>query len=575
MKRTPSWLWLFTVAAAAALGLAAHAPNVLAQSTPGVEQPSLVAPGLDWTGGYTLILTDATTLDQAYEVVDHIEDSGGNVAIVVSPRMLLGWTTARTEKAGHLRATYSRPYRGSLRGMTLDETEAIAFFNKVASGEWRVEKESITNAPTGFTFPDAFDGPPSPSGGPGQSVSASPGNSDIMAGRVSYNVFYVESNGIVDANVYSWTCADLSTIVAEVSASLSFWSSRAANFGTPLTFVTTHNRPSIVGALPCSGTANVKQPYEPILHPGPGGDSLWISAIMCNYGQCVGDKFARTNAYNTAQRVTKNTNWSTMQFVGYNPAPAPTTFTDGYFAYAYRSGHYTQLLFRNNGWLLSQYDLVSSHETGHLFGAFDEYTSSGCSNCTVGDVASKQVVNGNCANCSVEVACIMKNNELALCPYTPGQIGWGLDINYVQTVQAVLNTVKTNWVPGQTVRYQASVDLPGQGEVVGVRSRWYREFPNPAGAGGTLVESEYFDQPGITTAGGNRIVTLTRTIPAGAGIGEAALQVFFEFYYDNGSRYGNGMRSSARGKFYILNGSANAASLAPVRDDPPMVEIKR
>ena len=73
--------------------------------------------------------------------------------------------------------------------------------------------------------------------------------------------------------------------------------------------------------------------YEPIRH-SQAQDSLWISQIMCNFGFCSGDKFARTTAFNASRRVAAKTNWAVTSFIGYNPSPAPTTFTDGFFAYA-------------------------------------------------------------------------------------------------------------------------------------------------------------------------------------------------------------------------------------------------
>jgi hypothetical protein len=70
-------------------------------------------------------------------------------------------------------------------------------------------------------------------------------------------------------------------------------------------------------------------------------------------------------------------------------------------------------------------DSVFAHETGHIFGAPDEY---GSSNCMCDSVSGRFIkeVNGNCDNCAASPTnCLMKNNTVnSLCPFTPAHIGW-------------------------------------------------------------------------------------------------------------------------------------------------------
>lgn len=70
-------------------------------------------------------------------------------------------------------------------------------------------------------------------------------------------------------------------------------------------------------------------------------------------------------------------------------------------------------------------DSVFGHETGHIFGAPDEYSSSNC-NCDSVHGRFIRAANGNCATCADPSAnCLMKNNTLTqLCEYTPAHIGW-------------------------------------------------------------------------------------------------------------------------------------------------------
>jgi IPT/TIG domain-containing protein len=76
-------------------------------------------------------------------------------------------------------------------------------------------------------------------------------------------------------------------------------------------------------------------------------------------------------------------------------------------------------------------DRVFAHETGHIFGAPDEYSDS---QCAVTDTRSKPtlangftltVPNANCElNNSASVKCLMKKNDPVLCPSTVAAFGW-------------------------------------------------------------------------------------------------------------------------------------------------------
>ena len=76
------------------------------------------------------------------------------------------------------------------------------------------------------------------------------------------------------------------------------------------------------------------------------------------------------------------------------------------------------------GW--NSIDSIFSHETGHIFGAPDEYASSNCICTSIHGKFFKEV-NGNCDNCATSpVNCLMKNNTVnSLCVFTPPHFGWG------------------------------------------------------------------------------------------------------------------------------------------------------
>ena len=79
-------------------------------------------------------------------------------------------------------------------------------------------------------------------------------------------------------------------------------------------------------------------------------------------------------------------------------------------------------------------DSIFAHETGHIFGAPDEYSSSNCS-CDEDKEYGKftKIHNGNCSPCAVNpVPCLMKGNTLNnICDFTRIHFGWGAFMNSV------------------------------------------------------------------------------------------------------------------------------------------------
>ncbi|TFD53972.1 hypothetical protein E3T55_04595 [Cryobacterium frigoriphilum] len=74
-------------------------------------------------------------------------------------------------------------------------------------------------------------------------------------------------------------------------------------------------------------------------------------------------------------------------------------------------------------------DRIYAHETGHIFGAPDEYTSSKCA-CDSVSARWFTEVNGNCKVCAVNPqACLMDNNVNSICTFTHAQIGWKAFLN--------------------------------------------------------------------------------------------------------------------------------------------------
>lgn len=255
-----------------------------------------------------------------------------------------------------------------------------------------------------------------------ESVCESNTNSEYMRGTVACMLFFVESDGTIDTNLYTWTNAAQTDLKTQAIDAWSIWSYTASQYGHSLT--------ATVYWYDNSSPSVINQPYEPITRPS-SNDYLWISAIMNNLGFSFGTHFDRVHAFNTWTRSWAGTDWAYSAFLAYNPSPAPTEFTNGRSAYAYYGGPYTQLLYRNYNWPVSQFFRVFGHETAHIFHAFDEYASSGPGNCSV---SFNGVPNSNYqgAPCNGLLRCVMINNSFSgsggnrrwyTCPFTDAHIG--------------------------------------------------------------------------------------------------------------------------------------------------------
>jgi hypothetical protein len=406
------------------------------------NQPGPGDPGM----GYTLVLVDTSSRAELEQARDLIVSQGGRVAIVLPPHAIMGWIApdldSRILGRHGIRSIHRSPLGSAPSGFRDRESQtAINAFNDISSGRSarRRLRESMQKTGPESGRPGmiecALPRPPINKDefirnlrllGAEQSVvgiqsTVTPqyaSNSDVMDGTVAVAIFLVESAGGVDPNIYSWTQADQDIARSQVIDGLNWWveQSRAFNLARPLQFT------------PIFYDANnpaCQIPYEPIIRPGT--DALaWVNHIMNNLGASGGSVFERVAAFDRVIRDQNHANWAYSMFIAYNPAPARTSFTDGRASWAYIGGPHVVSLFRSFGWSLSR---IASHEAGHIFYACDEYFQPGyqtCS-CTCAPEVRSDAVNGNCQDISCtrnSTECMMRLNELALCPFTVAQIGW-------------------------------------------------------------------------------------------------------------------------------------------------------
>ena len=144
-------------------------------------------------------------------------------------------------------------------------------------------------------------------------------------------------------------------------------------------------------------------------------EARWRDPAIAQLGFPSG--LAGVRAYVEKLRDTHDTDWAYCAFF--------TKYPLGHFAYAGRPR--VVMHYDNDNWGPDNIDRVFAHETGHIFGAPDEYASSGC-NC-FGQFGICQKPNGNCANCAPGggVACIMRSNSFAICGFTPFHLGFNIN----------------------------------------------------------------------------------------------------------------------------------------------------
>jgi len=160
------------------------------------------------------------------------------------------------------------------------------------------------------------------------------------------------------------------------------------------------------------------------LNVQPGANTLtfdqkearWRNPAMQQLG--FAGSMAGVSAYVEQIRTNLGTNWTYCAFF--------TKYPVGHFAYASIGGPRLVMHYDNDGWGPDNIDRVFAHESGHIFGAPDEYASSGC-NCG-GSWGFYGKPNSNCANCAPSggVDCLMKGNTWGMCVHTPYHLGFPL-----------------------------------------------------------------------------------------------------------------------------------------------------
>ena len=272
--------------------------------------------------------------------------------------------------------------------------------------------------------PEAFLGDAStPVYSPGSSMPYGAQTMDQSAfamGTMLWNVVFVQGNGALQTQQETWTPAEISNIQTKINVAKSYWEGMTSSFQPGARLSITVNY---------ANNANpVLTGYEPSLDRS----EVWINSVMNQLGSYNStDRYTNVRNYNQDRRGAANKNWSTTIFVLDNTSAALTSY-----AYAYYGGPFAILENNSAGWGPQNFNMVLSHEMGHIFFANDEYSAS---NAKVTDRGGYlNIANGNAehdANGNPRTApypnALMLNNgnystgvPFAPSPWSHDQYGW-------------------------------------------------------------------------------------------------------------------------------------------------------
>jgi hypothetical protein len=137
--------------------------------------------------------------------------------------------------------------------------------------------------------------------------------------------------------------------------------------------------------------------------------------------------YLRSLAYVNDLRTQKGTDWAFTIFVVDSYNDVDGKFTDGYFAYAYLYGPMMVMTYDNDGWGINNMYKVAAHETGHIFGAGDQYYQEGYGGCEskTQKYGYLGIANSNCDYpTATGIPSLMKSNSLVLDTTARNQVGW-------------------------------------------------------------------------------------------------------------------------------------------------------
>lgn len=269
------------------------------------------------------------------------------------------------------------------------------------AGEVALSPSLPLGAPEGFSLPDGATGIPGPNFYQ---------TSEFMFGTVAVGLVMPQCNGALEPCSETWTAAQMDQVVKQVTTGVNWWVPRMEG---RVSFVVDQQRQVPTG-------------YEPINHP-QSDERLWITDVMTSLGAQGQNYVEQVYAYNNSLRLKYGTDWAFTIFVANSLNSKSGTFANGFFSYSYVPGPFTVTTYRNGNYGINNMSAVIAHETGHIFGALDQYPGANISCTAVSGYLGLPNQNSQ-RNCDMNEDSIMRGglnpyNRNLIDPYALGMVG--------------------------------------------------------------------------------------------------------------------------------------------------------
>jgi len=247
--------------------------------------------------------------------------------------------------------------------------------------------------------------------------------SAFLAGSVSVGLILPESSDPPsDPNLEDWATEDpahagesrFDLVVAEVMEGLDFLAAQHPDAGLSFTY---------------DLQLGVRIDREPI-HWNASERMTWMRPTMDALGYEGLSPTTAVRRYVDELREAHDSDWGFAAFIMDSLNDADGAPPNGFpFAYALLGGPYMVMTYDNDGWGINRMDVVTAHETGHIFRALDEYRSAG-NTCgarsgylTVENANNDSEPGDPDCTPTPDTSCVMRAASGSVCEFTTGQLG--------------------------------------------------------------------------------------------------------------------------------------------------------
>ena len=344
-----------------------------------------------------------------------LEALGAHVVHVIPPRTLIANVPAEVENRVAALPNVAEIHRGATAAAQGDTAAGVAAWNYLLAPPPAMPEGNVEPL-TGDAFEPPREAQVSTYG------SNAPGTyqtSSFMIGKVAVGVVLPESTitpgiipGVMCGSTENWTAQRQLDVFNRIVSGLDWWVGKGGS-AAHLTFYYDQR-------------FSVSTQYEPITMEGMEDEETWLSDIFGSMGYTSGlSRFDRVRAYDSDLRRAYHADWAYTFIVVDSLNDSDGQFPDGHFAWAYIGGPYAVMTYDNDSYTISRMPVVATHETGHIFGAADEYCAPGYSCCDFRSYGYLSVYNGNCERDNLSsVPCMMRDSADNVCQYSFGQVGW-------------------------------------------------------------------------------------------------------------------------------------------------------